>query len=76
MVLAELFTPSVYLCLYLFILSSFLQLCIMASADVKMPEISEVVIVTVSDEQSVAEEDKALLVAAQLSHQPGFVRTL
>ncbi|XP_019747167.1 glucocorticoid modulatory element-binding protein 2 isoform X1 [Hippocampus comes] len=43
----------------------------MASADVKMPEMSEVVIVTVSDDTSVAEEDKAVLVAAQLSHQPG-----
>nr|XP_061803584.1 glucocorticoid modulatory element-binding protein 2-like [Nerophis lumbriciformis] len=48
----------------------------MASAEVKMQEMSEVVIVTMSEEAdgglaSVVEEDKAVLVATELSHQPG-----
>ncbi|XP_061543182.1 glucocorticoid modulatory element-binding protein 2 isoform X2 [Phycodurus eques] len=54
----------------------FSQLCSMASAEVKMQEMSEVVIVTMSEEaveglSSVVEEEKAVLMAAQLSHEPG-----
>ncbi|XP_077585529.1 glucocorticoid modulatory element-binding protein 2 isoform X2 [Stigmatopora nigra] len=48
----------------------------MASAEVKMEEMSEIVIVTMSEEAdggltSVVEQDKAVLVATELSHQPG-----
>ncbi|XP_054625046.1 glucocorticoid modulatory element-binding protein 2 [Dunckerocampus dactyliophorus] len=48
----------------------------MASPEVKMQEMNEVVIVTVSEEASgsltsVVEEDKTVLVTAQLGHQPG-----
>ncbi|XP_077436370.1 glucocorticoid modulatory element-binding protein 2 [Vanacampus margaritifer] len=47
----------------------------MASAEVQTQEMSEVVILAVSEEEvgglSVAEEDKAVLVATQLSNQPG-----
>ncbi|XP_077368034.1 glucocorticoid modulatory element-binding protein 2 isoform X2 [Festucalex cinctus] len=47
----------------------------MASAEVKTQEMSEVVILAVSEEEvgglSVAEEDKTVLVATQISHQTG-----
>lgn len=52
----------------------------MASSDVGMQEMSEVVIVTIpgsvsEDLPSVVEEDKAVLVTAELTPQPGFVVT-